>query len=375
MPVSPVLRGNGSASPRRRLAAIRQVARLARDRALQRRDDRNPEGGGLMAGNAANLAAAIAAIAALLVFALLTAALGGAGQRRYKRRLKALYDRAKGRPATAAATQPLARLQSTTPQLDRVARRWLPRREILAARLARTGRNIGLGQYALAMLATAVLATLAVAGFARLRPVPALLIGLLLGLSLPHLVISRMGKRRVAQFIELFPDAIDLMVRALRSGLPISEAIVGAGQEIADPVGCELRLVENGMRLGRDLETLLWDIAKRIDTPEFRFFVIALSVQRETGGNLAETLVNLADALRKRRQMRAKVRAMSSETRATTMILGGLPLVVIGLLMLTSPNYLRPLFHDVRGFFLDGVAIAMLVAGVSIMNRMARFEI
>ena len=328
-----------------------------------------------MAGNAADVAALIAALGALLVFAVLAAALGGGGQRRYKRRLRALYDRAKGRAAAATAPQPLARLQSTTPQLDRVARRWLPRREILAARLARTGRNIGFGQYALAMLVTAALATLALAGFTRLRVAPALLLGLALGMGLPHLVVGRMGKRRVAQFIELFPDAIDLMVRALRSGLPISEAIVSAGQEIADPVGCELRLVENGMRLGRDLEMLLWDIAKRIDTPEFRFFVIALSVQRETGGNLAETLINLADALRKRRQMRAKVRAMSSETRATTMILGGLPLVVIGLLMLTSPNYLRPLFHDVRGFFLDGVAVAMLVAGVSIMNRMARFEI
>jgi tight adherence protein B len=129
------------------------------------------------------------------------------------------------------------------------------------------------------------------------------------------------------------------------------------------------------MRLGRDLETLLWDIAKRIDTPEFRFFIIALSVQRETGGNLAETLANLADALRQRRQMRAKVRAMSSETRATTAILGGLPLVVIGLLMLTSPTYLTPLFHDVRGYILDGVAATMLVLGITIMNRMARFEI
>jgi len=165
------------------------------------------------------------------------------------------------------------------------------------------------------------------------------------------------------------------MVRALRSGLPISEAIVGAGQEIADPVGCELSLIENGMRLGRDLEALLWDIAKRIDTPEFRFFIIALSVQRETGGNLAETLANLAEALRRRRQMRAKVRAMSSETRATTMILGGLPLVVIGLLMMTSPDYLRPLLHDPRGHILCGIAVGMLVTGVSIMNKMAHFEI
>jgi tight adherence protein B len=91
------------------------------------------------------------------------------------------------------------------------------------------------------------------------------------------------------------------------------------------------------MRIGRDLETLLWDIATRIDVPEFRFFIIALSVQRETGGNLAETLANLGDVLRRRRQMRAKVRAMSSETRATTMILGGLPIVVGLLLAITSP--------------------------------------
>ena len=131
----------------------------------------------------------------------------------------------------------------------------------------------------------------------------------------------------------------------MRSGLPISEAIVGAGHEIADPVGSELRLVESGMRLGRDLESLLWDIAKRIDTPEFRFFIIALSVQRETGGNLAETLANLADVLRRRRQMRAKARAMASETRATTMILGGLPVAGDRLLTLTSPAYLAPLFQ------------------------------
>src|SRR5207244_1421401 len=122
-----------------------------------------------------------------------------------------------------------------------------------------------------------------------------------------------------------FPEAIDLMVRALRSGLPISEAIIGAGHEIGGPVGDELGRVEAGMRMGRDLEGLLWDIANRIDVPEFRFFIIALSVQRETGGNLAETLANLADVLRRRRQMRAKVRAMSSETRATTMILAGMP--------------------------------------------------
>jgi tight adherence protein B len=204
---------------------------------------------------------------------------------------------------------------------------------------------------------------------------PSLLVAVVIGTAIPHMIIGRMGKRRVAAFVALFPEAIDLMVRALRSGLPISEAIIGAGREIAGPVGIELGGVEAGMRLGRDLDTLLWDIATRIDVPEFRFFIIALSVQRETGGNLAETLANLADVLRRRRQMRAKVRAMSSETRATTMILAGLPVVVIVLLGLTSPFYLKPLYTDIRGLLLDGLGFAMLGTGVTIMIRMARFEI
>ena len=318
----------------------------------------------------------LATLAAVLSLAMLAIAIGGgATYRRYKRRYNTVRDRAKGVPAIAIAALSLARAQSATPKIDRVARRWLPRRDLLAARLARTGRSITIGQYGLMVVGVALVAACGLIYVTPLGILPNVLIGLFLGITLPHLTIGRLGKRRVAKFIELFPDAIDLIVRALRSGLPISEAIIGAGREIADPVGAELRLIESGMRLGRDLEALLWDIAKRIDTPEFRFFIIALSVQRETGGNLAETLANLADALRRRRQMRAKVRAMSSETRATTMILGGLPLVVIGLLAMTSPAYLGPLFHDVRGYFLDGVAVALLVTGVTIMNKMANFEI
>jgi len=312
----------------------------------------------------------LATLAAMLSLAMLAIAIGGgATYRRYKRRYNTVRDRAKGVPAIAIAALSLARAQSATPKIDRVARRWLPRR------LARTGRSITIGQYGLMVVGVALVAACGLVYVTPLGILPNVLIGLFLGITLPHLTIGRLGKRRVAKFIELFPDAIDLIVRALRSGLPISEAIIGAGREIADPVGAELRLIESGMRLGRDLEALLWDIAKRIDTPEFRFFIIALSVQRETGGNLAETLANLADALRRRRQMRAKVRAMSSETRATTMILGGLPLVVIGLLAMTSPAYLGPLFHDVRGYFLDGVAVALLITGVTIMNKMANFEI
>jgi tight adherence protein B len=296
--------------------------------------------------------------------------------RRLRRRFAAVRDRARGVvPAVQQAARSIARPQSATPKIDRIARQWLPRREMLAARLARTGRAISVGQYVIASLAVAVFSTMAVAYFAPIGIVPSLLIGILVGTALPQKTITRMGRRRVAAFVKLFPEAIDLMVRALRSGLPISEAIIGAGHEIGDPVGNELGRVESGMRMGRDLDGLLWDIASRIDVPEFRFFIIALSVQRETGGNLAETLANLADVLRRRRQMRAKIRAMSSETRATTMILAGMPVIVILLLALSSPDYLQPLYRDIRGFILDGVALMMLASGILIMNKMARFEI
>ena len=319
--------------------------------------------------------AVVAAAGTGLMFGLVALALTGGGGRRYQRRLNSMQERAQGiATGESAAGRSLSRQQSAT-RIDRIAGSWLPRRDLLLARLERTGRSISIGRYAMAAVGLAFLSTIGLAIITPIGIVPSLMIGLLIGTALPHLVIGRMGKRRLAAFINLFPDAIELVVRALRSGLPVSEAIVGAGHEIADPVGAEFRLIESGMRMGRDLESLLWETAKRIDAPEFRFFVIALSVQRETGGNLAETLSNLADILRRRKQMKAKAHAMASETRATTMILGGLPVAVILVLMLTSPTYLTPLFNDVRGLVLDAIAVSMLLTGIVIMNKMAKFEI
>jgi tight adherence protein B len=324
-----------------------------------------------------DITAGIAAVAAASSFGLVAFALvAGAERRRARRRFVAVRDQARGIAPTAAVAvaRSLARQGSGTPKIDRVAG-WLPRRQILAARLSRTGRQVSIGQYAIACAALMIVASAALIGLTRIGVVPSLLIGLAIGTAVPHMMIGRLAKRRTAAFIALFPEAIDLMVRALQAGLPITEAIVGAGREIADPVGAELRQVESGMRMGRDLEPLLWEIAARIEAPEFRFFITALSVQRETGGNLAETLANLSEVLRRRRQMRAKVRAMASETRATTMILGGLPVAVILLLAATSPGYLKPLFTDVRGLLLDGLALSMLGIGIFIMTKMAHFEI
>lgn len=129
----------------------------------------------------------------------------------------------------------------------------------------------------------------------------ALLVGLFFGFGGPHWFIGKMIKRRVNKFTANFPDAIDLMVRGLRSGLPIAETLGIVSGEIPGPVGIEFRAVSDKMKIGRTMEGALQDTADRLGTPEFQFFVITLAIQRETGGNLAETLSNLSDVLRKRR--------------------------------------------------------------------------
>jgi tight adherence protein B len=306
---------------------------------------------------------------------LIGAAFASGASRQFARRL---HDVAAHRaPTDRGGKMPmrsLSRRGSATPGIDRIFR-MLPRREALVERLEKTGHRISVGQYMLATLGAMLAVSLLFVVFAGFGLMASLLFGIAIGGFVPHYIAGYVGKKRVARFIGLFPEAIDLMVRALRSGLPVTEAMINAGQEIGDPVGTEFRGIEAGMRLGRDLDSLLWDIARRITAPEFRFFIIALSVQRETGGNLAETLNNLSEVLRRRRAMRAKARAMASEARASTMILGSLPIIVAGILSVTSPSYIMPLFTDVRGLVLVGIGFAMLATGVTVMVKMARFEI
>jgi tight adherence protein B len=322
------------------------------------------------------LLAAVAVVISFCVAAFARSDGGDApGGSRFKRRLSSVRQRSREGYVPAATTRSLARRDSTTPEIDKIARRWLPNRDALAVRLAQTGKSISIGQCALVMLGTALFVLLILWGLLGIGLFASLLVSLLVGITLPHYIVRQLGKRRMAAFLDLFPDSIDLMVRALRSGLPISEAIVGAANEIGDPIGYEFRQVESGLRLGRDLESLLWDTAKRIELPEFRFFIIALSVQRETGGNLAETLANLSDVLRRRRQMQSKTHAMSSEARASTMILGSLPVIIVCILLLTSPHYIMALFNDTRGLVMCGLAFVMLVIGIFIMSRLAKFEI
>ena len=172
-----------------------------------------------------------------------------------------------------------------------------------------------------------------------------------------------------------FPGALDVIVRGIKSGLPVDECFNVIAQESADPVGHEFRLIQEGQKLGLTIDEALDRGYERVPTPEMKFFATVLTIQRQTGGNLAETLSNLSELLRDRQRMAGKVRALSSEARASAMIIAALPLVVSGLLAVVNPTYLSLMVKDPIGHIMIAVGIFIMIVGSLIMKKMVSFEI
>jgi len=246
--------------------------------------------------------------------------------------------------------------------------------DALILRLHRTGQSWTLNQYLYASGGIALVTAI----FIFLKTHAGLLslgVGLLAGAGIPHMAVSMMISRRLNGFITRFPDAIELLVRGLRSGLPVTETLGVVSGEIPGPVGEEFKLVTERIKIGKTMEDALQDTANRLNIPEFQFFCITLAIQRETGGNLAETLSNLADVLRKRQQMKLKIRAMSSESKASAYIVGALPFVVFGLLWTINPAYVGRFFTDERLIVAGLGGLVWMSIGAFIMAKMVSFEI
>jgi tight adherence protein B len=316
----------------------------------------------------------IAVLFALGLCCIAVAALAtrGGGGRVRKRRLETVC--ARHAPGAMQEVQ-LRRISAQrTTRLDQTFQSFIPNPDLLRRRLQATGRDWTLGRYAMASagLTVAVWILLGVRGMPLMLT---LFVGLLIGIGLPHMLVGRMGKKRIKKFLIRFPDAIELLVRGLRSGLPISETLAVVGAEVPDPVGAEFRGVADRMRIGRTMEAALQETAEKLNTPEFNFFVITLAIQRETGGNLAETLGNLADVLRKRLQMRLKINAMSSESKASAYIIGALPFVVFSMIWYINPSYMSGFFSDTRLIVAACGGAVWMSLGVFIMAKMINFEI
>ena len=248
------------------------------------------------------------------------------------------------------------------------------RLEALVLRLHRTGKRWSISQYLYATLGLVLTITVLLylkTGAAMMS----LAVGLFVGAGLPHMAIGWFIKRRLGNFITRFPEAIELLVRGLRSGLPVTETLGVVASEVPGPVGEEFKQVNERIKIGRTMEDALQETADRLQTSEFNFFCITLAIQRETGGNLAETLSNLADVLRKRAQMKLKIKAMSSESKASAYIIGVLPFAVFLMIYWINPEYMKTFFTDQRLIVAGGGGMVWMSIGAFIMSQMINFEI
>jgi tight adherence protein B len=299
---------------------------------------------------------------------------GPSASKALKRRMELLKERHGDIVAGNAQAQIRKLMAQRAGKIEGFASTLIPKPALMRKRLEMTGKDITLGKYATVCLTIA----LVVAGLVMLRGAPillSLLLGLFFGIGGPHFIIGKMIQRRIKKFNSNFPDAIELMVRGLRSGLPITETLGIVASEVGGPVGIEFRMVSDKMKIGRTMEVALQETADRLGTAEFQFFVITLAIQRETGGNLAETLSNLADVLRKRAQMMLKIRAMSSESKASAWIVGSLPFIVFTLVWFINPHYMSGFFVDQRLMVAGLVGLVWMSIGAFIMAKMVNFEI
>ena len=198
---------------------------------------------------------------------------------------------------------------------------------------------------------------------------------LAVGIGVPRWVLGFLVKRRAAKFLDEFPNALDAMVRAVKSGLPLNDAIRLIGTEGREPVRSEFRRVVEAQQVGLTVPEACQRMTQTMPLPEVNFFSIVIAIQAQAGGNLSEAIGNLSKVLRERRKMKAKVQAMSMEAKASAAIIGSLPFIVALLVYITTPSYIGVLFTDIRGHVLLAGSLVWMGCGILMMRSMINFDI
>jgi tight adherence protein B len=200
--------------------------------------------------------------------------------------------------------------------------------------------------------------------------------GLLVGtFGIPRFVLRNMVNRRLKAFTANFANAIDLIVRGVKTGMTVAECLSIVGKEMPDPIGVEFRHITESVQMGVTLEECLNRLVMRVPTTETRFFTIVLITQQVTGGNLAETLAKLSGILRDRKKMRDKIKALSSEAKSSAAIIGCMPFAVAGVLSFTAPDYVSLLVTTNAGNWCLVIGAVSFSIGILVMRKMINFEI
>jgi Flp pilus assembly protein TadB len=321
--------------------------------------------------------------AALLVFALLILGRVFAdwlayrrrhSQRRRLERIRQGYTldaprREQGRRAGSEAIERrgvLGRAEVPTSLPGRA--RYAVTRRIAAAGGRRAGRLTAAAAGIGGLGAAVVLAPLL--GWSLAGPV-AVLVALMAGAWM----LRSLTRRRTDAFFQEFPEAIDMLVRAVRAGLPVSQAIESAASELTGPVAEEFQRISDELTIGTDFPTALANAAARVDLREFDFFVVTLALQRQTGGRLTEVLDNLSAIIRGRSDMQAKVRALTADGRASSNVIAALPVAATGGLFVFNPEYISRFVEDPAGRIMGTVAVSLIVVGMIVVRRMANVDV
>ena len=316
---------------------------------------------------------AMLVVGALGSFALAFAGgMGGKAQRRVAAVGKASPSVRGGRALADASASRRKNVTTLLLELEK-QQKAKKQRPTLRRRLERAGLKITPQVYWIisAVAGTAVAAL----SFATGKPWYVAVLGAFgVGLGLPRWVVGYLTRRREKKFTAEFANAIDVIVRSVRSGLPTNEALKIVAKESPDPVGSEFTTLIEGMKVGITLEQGLKRMFDNMPTPEVSFFAIVMTVQQKSGGNLSEALSNLSGVLRDRKRLQGKIKAMSSEAKASAGIIGSLPIVVMAIVYATTPSYITMLFTEKMGnLMLVGCAVWMSV-GIAVMRKMINFK-
>ena len=307
---------------------------------------------------------------------VLTSPAAGADAKTLKRAqaiVGAAEPREAGRRRPAASSQEQRRRQILNTLKDQD-------RENKKARLSIDGllRQAGLSMKVSTFWAiSAGLAVLALLLGLLLGRSPLLAVGLAFaaGLGAPRWFVGMLAARRLKRFTEAFPDAMDIIVRGIKSGLPVNDSLRVIAKEAPEPLAGQFHRLVEGVSMGLTMDQALEKMYAEMPTAEVRFFAIVLAIQAKTGGNLAEALGNLSTVIRSRKLMREKVKALSAEAIASAGIIGSLPPGVAVLIYVTAPDYMGPLFTDPRGHVLLMIGGFWMTLGVLSMRKMINFKL
>lgn len=339
-----------------------------------------------------NLTLYLIAGLAFLAIAGLGLALTGNGDEAARKRAKAIGAGRAGPGKTAKGVDENARRRAKTQEMlenlrrqDKARRRNNPMRDI-GSKLTQAGLEMPVALF----WAVSVICGVICAGIVYITGAEGLTIGgidfksqpVLMGagffagtLGIPQFILNFLIKARHAKMVNQFADGLDIIVRGVKSGLPLNECIRVIAKESPEPLRSEFATFADNLSMGTGLDRGLAALYKRMPLQEVNFFAIVLMIQAKAGGNLSEALGNLSSVIRSRKMMREKVKALSSEAKASAMIIGALPFAVGIMVFLTTPDYILELFRTETGHVILAMATGLMLTGITVMRNMINFDI